>query len=259
MKAGFAEIDSISLGDFKIGIQLYGLQDECKQDFKGTLKILAGFGYQGIELLPFCESVAEPLGEILRALNLQFINYYSFDPERYLNPDHAIYSYLRKLDIRHVTVGFPGHVQKDWAQAIEKVRRLAEVFGRQGLMLDYHNHTEELQKVQGRPALELLAEQTDPGLVHFELDTFMTAKAGEDPCRWIERFAGRITRLHLKDIHQRDGSVAVFGAGDLNAHAVLEAAARSGVEWLVVEFHPQKERPPLELAQLCLEGLRRAL
>ena len=48
----------VPLPDFKLGIQLYGLQDNFRKDMQGTLKALAGFGYQGIELIPPYETDA---------------------------------------------------------------------------------------------------------------------------------------------------------------------------------------------------------
>ncbi len=249
---------SVPLSDFKLGIQLYGLRDTFRKDRRGTLKALAGFGYQGIEWLPI-ESPDAPsiTGDLLQS-GLPAIGYYVFDPHKLLAPDHELYAELKALGIHDVTIGYSGRVANDWAAAIDDVRRMAECVRRQGLTLHYHNHEQELQCVQGRPALELLAQQTEKKLVQFELDTYMTAKAGEDPVQWIERFAGRATRLHVKDIHRHDDSVAVFGTGDLNARAVLQAAARSGVEWLIVEFHPGLA-DPLEMARLCLEGVKAAL
>jgi|GEM_PF-6709670 len=38
----------------------------------------------------------------------------------------------------------------------------------------------------------------------------------------------------------------------------MPAAARSDVKWLVVEFHPGLANP-LEMARLCLEGVRKIL
>ncbi|MDD5678475.1 MAG: sugar phosphate isomerase/epimerase [Kiritimatiellae bacterium] len=249
---------TVSLPDFKFGIQLYGLQDVFRKDMRGTLQALAGFGYQGIELIPLYDMAAEPLAATLRALKLEAVGFYAFRPLELLDPNHATYAQLRTLGIHHVSAGFPQRVNQDWPAAIEEIRRLADVIRRQGLTLDYHNHEQELQCVQGRPALELLAQQTDKKLVQFELDTYMTAKAGADPVQWIKRLAGSMSRLHVKDIKRHDDAVAVFGKGDLNARAILQAAAHSGVEWLIVEFHPGLANP-LEMARLCLQGVRKIL
>ena len=244
------------LPDFKLGIQLYGLQDNFRKDMRGTLKALAGFGYQGIELIPPYETVAESLAVNLHALGLEAIGFYAFKPWELLDPNHATYGQLRTLDIRHVSIGLPQKVNQDWPEAIEEIRCLAEVVSRQGLTLDYHNHEQEFQCFQDHPALALLAEQSDPAHVQFELDTHFALKAGADPCRWIKRFAGRMTRLHLKDLNVSDGSVAVIGDGILDVHAVVAEAVRGGIEWIVIEFHPGLANP-LEMARLCREGVRK--
>jgi len=243
---------------FKIALQLYGVQDVCCRDFPGALKTLAGFGYQGIEFLPIKSLDARSVANDLLQAGLQAVGYYVFDPRKLLAPDNELYGDLKALGIHDVTIGYQDRVPNDWAAAIEDVRRIADVVHRQGLNLHYHNHEQELQCVQGHPALELLAQQTDKKLVQFELDTYMAAKAGEDPVKWIERLAGRMSRLHIKDIHRRDDSVAVFGKGALDSRAILNAARHSGVKWLVVEFHPGLANP-LEMARLCLEGVRQIL
>jgi sugar phosphate isomerase/epimerase len=245
--------------DFKLGIQLYGLGDAFRLDMRGTLKALAEFGYQGIELVPPCETAAESLAGQLPEFGLEAIGFYAFHTQELSDPAHATCRHLRTLGIRHVTIGFAERVNKDWPAAIEETSRLAGTVRRQGLTLDYHNHEQEWQRIQGRSAMEMLAEHTSPDLVQFELDTHMMLKAGEDPCPWIQKYAGRMTRLHLKDINLCDHSIPVFGTGDLNARAVLETAVHASLEWLIIEFHPQTKRPPLDIARLCLEETRKIL
>jgi sugar phosphate isomerase/epimerase len=101
----------------------------------------------------------------------------------------------------------------------------------------------------------LLAEQTDPELVKIELDTYFALKAGKNPLEYMQRFAGRMPLLHLKDINRSDGSVVEVGKGGLPLPAVLEAAGKTGVEWIIVEFHDIAGRPPLESARCCVANL----
>lgn len=242
---------------FKIGLQLYGIQDEFRRDSGDVLGRLADWGCQGIEFLPGMGLDPRALADAMRQCGMEAVGYYAFEPERLADPAGAVYAELEGLGVRHVAVGFPGHVEARWLEAIDRVRRIADVAAGRGVTIHYHNHEPELQRLEGRPALDILAERTDPDRVRFELDTYMLARAGEDPAAWIERFAGRMSRLHVKDLRRSDGAVVAVGTGDLDLGAILTAAARSGIEWLVAEFHPQREQPPLDLARQCLEGLRR--
>jgi len=249
---------TVPLPDFKLGIQLYGLQDNFRKDMRGTLKALAGFGYQGIELLAAgLDQPAEIAGN-LRAAGLKAAGIYTGKPQLLIEAANTAADAFKTLGTCHLTCGYDARVERDWPVAIQELRRLAERAHEKGLVLNYHNHEQEYKSLQGRAALEILAEQTDPDRVQFELDTYFTLKMGEDPCRWIKRFAGRMTRLHLKDLNASDGSVAVIGDGILDVRAVVAEAVQGGVEWIVIEFHPGLANP-LEMARLCLEGLRGAL
>jgi len=240
--------------NYKIGLQLYGVRDNFRTDMSGTLKALAGFGYQGIELLANqLDQPAEVAGN-LRAVGMQTIGLYMGNLREL--PDATVET-ARMLETCHLTYGYEERVERDWPGAIADLRRLADRAHAKGLVLDYHNHAREYQRLQDQTALEILAAQTDPGRVQFELDTFFTLKMGEDPCRWIRRLAGRMTRLHLKDMRAGDGSVAAVGDGILDVRAVVAAAVQGGAEWIIIEFHPGLA-DPLGMARRCLEGVRRA-
>lgn len=249
---------SVPLPGFKLGIQLYGLQNNFRKDMRGTLKALAGFGYQGIELLADCLDQPAEIADNLRATGLKAVGIYTGKPELLIEAANPTADAFKTLGTCHLTCGYDARVERDWPLAIEELRRLAARAHEKGLALNYHNHKKEYLRLQGRPALEILAEQTDPEQVQFELDTYFTLKMGEDPCRWIKRLAGRMTRLHLKDLNAGDGSVAVIGDGILDVRAVVAEAVRGGVEWIVIEFHPGLANP-LEMARLCLEGVRGAI
>jgi len=108
--------------DFKIGIQLYGLQDNFRKDMQGTLKALAGFGYQGIELIPIPSLGAQSVASGLLQSGLQAAGYYVFDPRKLLAPDDALYGELKTLGIHDVTIGFSERVANDWEAAIADVQ-----------------------------------------------------------------------------------------------------------------------------------------
>ncbi len=240
---------------FRIGMQLYGLDTAGRADLPGTLKALAAMGCQGIEGAPWCEGDLAGLDAARRAAGLAWVGLYLSQPADLLDPAHPRHAVLRTLGVRHAVAGWSSPAAPD--QCAE-IARLAAVLRDAGLTLNYHNHTQEFRLVEGRPALDILAETVPPALLAFELDPYFALRAGADPAAWIRRFAGRMSRLHVKDLDPRDQSVAIFGRGVLDAPAVLRAAADAGIEWLVIEFHPGLP-DPLGMARQCIEGLRAAL
>lgn len=242
-----------------LGIQLYSVLNEIKQNERQTLEALSDMGYQGIEFV-FSFGARPPvrLEENLRRLNLFPISFYSsYLLEEIIDPAHEMYERAKALKMKYITIGKGRLVRHDWSGAIKKVAEIARVARKHGLTLNYHNHTEEFERIGGKHALTLLAEQTDPDLVKIELDTHFAVKAGENPLEWIERFADRMPLLHVKDINLKDKSVIEVGDGDLELEAIWKTARKIGVQWIVVEFHNIAARKPLESAQRCVSNLKK--
>jgi sugar phosphate isomerase/epimerase len=104
-----------------------------------------------------------------------------------------------------------------------------------GLRLGYHNHDFELASVlDGRPALEVLADQLDDSVV-LEVDTYWAAVGGQDVPSLLRRLGERVGYLHVKDgpVTKDDPNTAV-GAGRMPVAEVL--AASPSAQWHVVEL-----------------------
>jgi sugar phosphate isomerase/epimerase len=241
----------------KIGIQLYSVLNEFKNDELCTLEALAGMGYQGVEFaFSFGARPAVLLRNDVQRLNLCPVSFYSSLPlEEIMKPDHELYKRAEELNMKYITVGSGSYVTADWQAAIKKVAEVARAARKHGLTLNYHNHTEEFALKGGKHALALLAEQTDPELVKIELDTHFTMKAGENPLEWMERFAGRMPLLHIKDIRLNEKKVIEIGDGDLDIENVWQTAEKIGVQWVIVEFHNIENHAPLDSARRCLANL----
>jgi sugar phosphate isomerase/epimerase len=105
-----------------------------------------------------------------------------------------------------------------------------------GLTLAYHNHDFEFKPLDnGQLGEDILLENTDPALVKAEVDTYWVLKAGHDPVAFIQKYAGRVPLIHIKDRDKTDGSFAPVGTGDLPLDALVAAAPGVGAEYLIVE------------------------
>jgi sugar phosphate isomerase/epimerase len=240
----------------KIGIQLYSVSGDFKKDNRAVIEALAGMGYRGLEFaFTFGSLSPTELADLLKTNGMETVGFYSANLENVLDRSDDIYRYSEWLKNPYVTVGSPG-LLKDWDSAIAKIGEAGIAVRKSGMRLLYHNHMEEINPLGKKPALSILAERTDPGLVMLELDTHFIAKAGENPLEWLEKYRGRVPVLHVKDI-KNDGSVAEAGEGILDMHEICRKAWETGVEWLIVEFHLIDERTPMESAMLCFKNLSR--
>ena len=107
----------------------------------------------------------------------------------------------------------------------------------------YHTHDAEFDRVDEQFALDVLLEQTSVGL---ELDVGWAAAAGADPVALIERYADRLTAVHLKDVRldptaPHGGFPVDFGEGDVDLDGCLAAAEDVDVPWLSVGYDASPE------------------
>lgn len=124
-----------------------------------------------------------------------------------------------------------------------------------GIEVGYHNHNLEFAPIGQTNGWEILVKETDPALVHFEVDVGWIATAGHDPAAFLRKHKGRVAQLHVKDV-AKDNAVnyalamkpAEVGSGVLNWASILPAAYEAGVRHFYVEQEPPFAIPRMEAA-----------
>jgi sugar phosphate isomerase/epimerase len=92
--------------------------------------------------------------------------------------------------------------------------------------IGYHNHAHEAESIiDGRMALEVLADQLDPE-VGLEVDTYWIAVGGQDPIALLGRLGERVVAIHVKDgaATPEPKDQTAVGAGTLPIRHIIEAA-----------------------------------
>jgi len=239
----------------RAAIQLYTVRDLLKADFRGTLAGLAEMGYGAVEFAWVYGGLAPAeLAALLKDLGLACCGMH-VSLDQLTDPAGECYGYADALASEFVTTSLAGSVGKDWDAAIAGAAKAGATAAARGRTFSYHHHAQEFARIGGRYALDLLLERTDPALVKVQLDTHWILKGGEDPVRYIRRYAGRCPQLHIKDMDRSDGMTAEVGTGILDVSGVLAAARDSGVRWVIVEQDHTK-RTPLESAAMSLAFLK---
>ena len=87
--------------------------------------------------------------------------------------------------------------------------------------------------------------KTNPRFVSMQLDTFHVAYPGQDPVKLMQKYPGRFSSLHLKDIRRdvvgdnsgdfKDKDGMPLGEGRIDWPAVLKAARKEGARWYIIE------------------------
>ena len=125
---------------------------------------------------------------------------------------------------------------------IDQFNKTAEIYAKEGFRLTYHHHNYEFARIDGyKTIMDILVENLDPKNTSFVLDTCWLAAGGVDVCYWIEKLAGRVDILHLKDMYLKPiekkfyPEITEVGHGNVSFPAAIAAAKKIGVTNYIVE------------------------
>ena len=152
----------------------------------------------------------------------------------------------------------PSFPHQGFLASEEEVRRAAadfnhwgEVFKRVGIQFTYHPHGFEFgRREDGSTMFDLLAQETNPEFVNFEMDVWWVVQPGQDPVKLLRKYPTRFFLMHLKE-----GNLAL-GTGRIDWPALLTAAATVGVKHYFIEDESPNVESNLPISIRYLDGLR---
>jgi len=210
-----------------IGIQLYTLAKPLSDDFAGTIKKLAAFGYTDLEFAgPYYFSPEEEIknNPLVSVMGLSGYGYHGHTPREIrmmlddlglvstsahisdnslkFNIDEAIEA-ANIIGQKYIlSPAFMGQTPDEYKAAAELYNGFGEKCKAGGIRYGYHTHNGEFAVYNGHTLFDILVKETDPKLVCFELDLFWAAVAGVDVVKLVKQYPGRVRLLHIKDIDQ---------------------------------------------------------
>lgn len=248
-------------------IQLIVFGARNREDIAGVLGDVATAGYPAIEAGNMFQSYGEAETRRLLAENNLQVSGAHFGYGDYADPAKldAHIAYCKAMGIKHLMCS--GVADTKTVAGYKTSSRLFNEIGRrlkdEGLVFNYHNHAWEFEALEGRGVhgMQILAEETDPALVKFNIDVFWVHIGGESPVDFIHRHADRAGYFHFKDGRRKpDGSLEFLelGRGEVDLKGSMAAARAVGAEWIVQE-QDRTELPPLEAITISREYMRREL
>lgn len=266
-----------------IAIQLYSVRDQLETDYFKTLVALKQMSYDGVELPGLNGLSGKEVKKMADDAGLQIISAHVPFIDMLEDPDGTFREY-KKTGCSYIVVpSLPRERRPDgelFEKTIGEIRRLGKIARGYGISLLYHNHDFEFTRINGKYALDILYETVPPEYLGVELDTCWVKVAGEDPVRYLKKYAGRSDLVHLKDFWMegelteppyeligRDGtkiekperlpfSFRPVGHGMQDFPSIIRAAVEIGSKWLIVEQDRSDERPTLEAANMSVQYLR---
>lgn len=262
-----------------IGLQLYTLGDELKKDLEGGLKQVSEIGYRDIELPGLLDRQPADLRRAASAAGLSISSLHvgaMGGAVSVRSEPQVLADIVGALGAKHLVVPMfplppgmkiqPGETlaaavtravteagEDMWKQLALLLNERAAALKPHGVTLGYHNHSVEFLPMGARTGWEILARETDPGLVHFEIDIGWITSAGLDPVAFFEQHRGRVRQVHVKDVakgfkpSQALGTApAEVGTGMVDWARVLPAAHAAGARNFYVEQEPPFSLPRME-------------
>ena len=207
------------------------------------LATLAALGYRQVEPYGGLYAALDDLAAALRRHGLAAPSGH-FDLDLLEHDFDRALRIARKLQMELVIAPFlppqqrPGDAE-GWGAFGTRLAALAATFDAEGISFGWHNHDFEMRALpDGSYPIDRLLSASDK--IQWQADIGWIARAGEDPLRWIARYAGRIGALHVKDLakageNEKEAGWADPGAGTLDLKAIVSAGIAAGAKILVVE------------------------
>ena len=227
----------------KLGVQLFTIREFMKteEDIRASFKKLKALGYDEGQTAG-CAIPHADYGRIAAEEGLTIVGTHEGFAALAADPELAMANH-RALSTTNIGVGGPGAGAFDSLanldRFIDDVNALAEKIYPHGFKFTYHNHSREFSKLDGHVIMERMADGFDPKKVSFVLDTYWVQNGGGDVRAWLEKLAGRVDILHLKDMAVKPGTnesyITEIGQGNLYWEGILKTAEATGVKNIVVE------------------------
>lgn len=196
----------------KIYVQMYSFASFSPEENEQNFAAAASLGFHGVELFgPNMAMAPTELSDVLKKNGLEAISLHSDT-----NNIVPMIPFAKTLGLSFMGIGMhyipDAQAAKDFA---DRLNQIGEECSKEGIMVTYHNHTQEFLDCGGTTILDILIENTNPDYVGFELDAGWCAAAGVDPIEFIKKHAGRIKLVHIKESKEVIGVQAAMNPADM--------------------------------------------
>ncbi|MGR3660582.1 MAG: sugar phosphate isomerase/epimerase family protein [Paracoccaceae bacterium] len=213
---------------------------------KDTLKMLGGLGYKQVEgyggLYANLEAIDELKGDLADNGLAMKTGHIGFDMIR--DEPARVLQIAKALDMEAIFV--PAVPQEErvkdaagWAAFGKELGEAGKPFWDAGLKFGWHNHAFEFADIDSEEnPLDLIMQGSDDFML--ELDVAWVQVGGEDPLKWIAKYADRIIAAHIKDIAPEgectdEDGWADPGHGIMDWKAIWGALGQTKAKYFVME------------------------
>lgn len=232
------------------GLQLYSLRNMFKeQGIPATLDKVRQWGFKYVEGASTYGMTTADFKVELGRRGLVWVSA-GFPYNRLRDDLDAVVRDAQQMGVLYVGCAYIGHKkpfdEKQCRAAAAVFNRAGKALAEHGMKFYFHNHGYEFEPFGNGTLFDLLAAETDPRYVSFEMDVLWTVHPGQDPAKLIEKHPGRWLLMHLKDLKKGvptglsvppialTDDVAL-GTGQVDWPALFRASQKAGVKYYFIE------------------------
>lgn len=231
----------------EVGLQLYSLRNQFKEDVASTLQLVEDWGITKIEGGDTYGFSMEKYKTLLKTHKLDMVSIGASFKDLEKNPEKVV-EMAKAFGAKYVMCAWVPHDNNKWD--LEETQHATDVFNKagkllkeNGLVLAYHAHGYEFRPYKDGTLFDYMAENATD--FTFELDVFWAQHGGADPLALMKKFPNKFTLLHLKDMekgvegnntgHEDVETNVVLGTGQIDMAGIIKEAQKLGIEYMFIE------------------------
>ena len=244
--------DGESKSKYKMGLQLFSINDAMQADPIGTLEEVKAMGYQDFEIYGFDPDKLTYYGveaaEFKQRLDDMGLSVSSghYGLAGYRGDADAMKRYVdqcikgaKALDAAYITWPWhpPEHRNEESFRALPEIlNRIGEQVTAAGLGFAYHNNSFEFEDYGGVNGYDIVMTETDPKLVKLQLDMYWAQHSSPvSSVDLIARDPERFVMWHIKDMDKVTRDYTEMGNGSIDYHDILSRASQDGLQYYYIE------------------------
>jgi sugar phosphate isomerase/epimerase len=251
----------------EIGLQLYSVREDMKQDPVETVKKVGEMGYTFVEAAGYANGLfygmtPEDFKTLVETSGMKFISSHTGqnlpDSSNYESTmawwDQCIEAH-QKAGVKYIVQPW---MDKAGYATLDSLKMYCDYFNavgekckEKGILFGYHNHHKEFSTLEGETIYTFMLDNTDPGKVFFQLDLYWIQEGKGDAITYFNNYPGRFRLWHVKDEKELGES------GKMDFKSLFAHAQESGMEHFIVEVERYNFEPMVSI-QRSLEYLQNA-
>jgi sugar phosphate isomerase/epimerase len=252
----------------EVGLQLYSLRNQFKEDIPSTLKMINDWGIRIVEGGESYGMPEEKFKGLLAKNNLKVVSVgASFDD--LANTPEEVIKKAKSYGAAYVMCAWIPHDGnnfglEDTKKAVEVFNKAGKLLRENGLKLAYHAHGFEFRPYGDGTLFDYMAENAN--YFDFEMDVYWVHHAGVDPLKLLKKYPSKFILMHLKDMekgtkkddtgHADVETNVVLGTGEVDIAGVVAESKKLGIKYMFIEDECSRVVAQVPKSLKYLEGLK---